>query len=232
MPALLEALLDLLYPPRCAACGEPSGPALGPFCATCVLGIDDVPPGCRRCGEPGPVAGPDGRCGACLASPPAFDEVRCGGLFGGPLADAIHALKYGGRPAVARPLGGWLSARVALPAGALVVPIPLSACRRRERGHDQAAALAVHLARSAGRPCVRAALRRIRATPPQVGRGRAERARNVAGSFAADARRVAGREVVLVDDVVTTGATADAAAEALKAAGASRVVVVALARAG
>lgn len=162
--------------------------------------------------------------------PPAFDRVRAGALFGGPLADAIHAFKYGDRPALARPLGAWLAARVALPAGASVVAVPLARGRRIARGYDQAALLAGALARAAGLRRVKRLVRRIRETPPQVGRSREERARNVAGAFvAAEAAR--GLDVVLVDDVVTTGATADAAARALRAAGARSVEVVALARA-
>jgi ComF family protein len=224
--AAVGALLDLVYPPRCAACGEQA--EREPFCPVCAGAVDPVPPGCARCGLPGP----DALCGGCRAAPPAFDAVRAGGLFGGPLADAVHAFKYGARPALARPLGAWLAARAPLPAGALVVSVPLARGRRIERGYDQAALLADALARAAGVPGQRArrALSRTRETPPQVGRSREERVRNVAGAFAAT-EAVAGRDVVLVDDVVTTGATADAAAAALRRAGARSVVVVALARA-
>lgn len=222
---VLAALLDLVYPPRCAACGAPSGPAA--FCPLCEEALEPVPPGCRRCGLPGP----DEVCGGCLAHPPAFDGLQAGGLYGGPLGDAVRGLKYGGRAAAARPLGGWLAGRVRLPPGAAVVAIPLARGRRTARGYDQAALLAGHLAAAAGATRLRAALRRVRETPPQVGRSRAARARNVAGAFRAEARMVAGRDLVLVDDVVTTGATADAAAAALKAAGARSVAVVALARA-
>jgi ComF family protein len=220
----LGALLELVYPPRCAACGE-SAPE--PFCPTCAEAVDPLPPGCARCGQPGP----DALCGACHAAPPAFDAVRAGGLLGGPLADAIHALKYRNRPALARPLGAWLAARAPVDPGAVVVSVPLARGRRVERGYDQAALLADHLARAAGsRTRLRGALVRIRETPPQVGRTREERARNVAGAFLA-AAGLEGKDVVLVDDVVTTGATADAAATALRRAGARSVVVVALARA-
>jgi ComF family protein len=224
--ALGRALLDLVYPPRCAACGAPI--RTEPFCPVCADAVDPLPPGCARCGLPGP--GP--LCGACLASPPAFDAVHAGGLFGGPLADAIHALKYEARPALARPLGSWLARRAPVPEGAVVVSVPLGRARRIARGYDQAALLADALARAAGARGrrLRGALRRVRETPPQVGRTRAERARNVAGAFEASGA-VAGKDLVLVDDVVTTGATASAAAEAVRRAGARSVTVIALARA-
>ena len=220
-------ILDLVYPPRCVACGEGIGGEPGEaFCAVCREALEPVPPGCARCGLPGP----DPLCGHCLVRPPAFDGARAGGLFGGPLADAVHALKYRDRPALARPLGGWLAARVALPPGAVVVSVPLGSRRRRDRGYDQAALLADHLARAAGARRLRGALRRRRETPPQVGRDRESRARNVHGAFAA-VRPVDGQDLVLVDDVVTTGATVDACARALKEAGARSVLAVALARA-
>ncbi|BDG03796.1 ComF family protein [Anaeromyxobacter oryzae] len=227
LASLTRALLDLVYPPRCAACRAPLDGE--PFCPICAGAIDPVPSGCARCGLPGLAPA----CGACLAAPPAFERVRAAGLFGGPLADAVHGLKYGGRAALARPLGAWLAARAPLPPGAVVVSVPLGRARRIARGYDQAALLADGLVRAAGVPVrrLRGALVRVRETPPQVGRTRAERLRNVAGAFAATAA-VAGRHVVLVDDVVTTGATAEAAATALRRAGARSVEVVALARAG
>jgi ComF family protein len=224
--ALAGALLDLVYPPRCAACGGDAG--RGPFCDVCAEAVEPVPPGCVRCGLPGPEL----LCGTCRADPPAFDAVRAGALFGGPVADAIHRLKYGNRPSLARPLGAWLAA-IAPPApGAAIVSVPLARGRRIERGYDQAALLADAVARAAGarRSRVRGALLRVRETPPQVGRTRAERSRNVAGAFEAS-RALSGRDVVLVDDVVTTGATADAASRAAKDAGARSVTVLALARA-
>jgi ComF family protein len=223
---LARSVADLLWPPRCAGCREPT--AVEPFCPNCDDAILPVPSGCLRCGMPGP----DPLCGACRAAPPAFAAVRAGGLFGGPLADAVHALKYGERPAIARPLGAWLASTVALPAGAAIVSVPLGRRRRIERGYDQAALLADELASAAGRGGnrLRGVLLRIRETAPQVGRGRADRSRNVRGAFWSSGA-VEGREAVLVDDVVTTGATADAAARALLEAGATRVTVVALARA-
>ena len=220
------ALLDLVFPPRCAACGEP--PQAGtPFCALCAGAVDPVPGPCPRCGRPGSGAR---ECGPCALSPPGFGRLDAAALFGGPLADAVHALKYGGRPAVAGPLGAWMAARLPPAPGLAVVTVPLGRRRHVERGYDQAALLGDALARSARLRRLRGALRRVRETPPQVGLDRAARARNVEGAFAAGAA-VRGLDLLLVDDVVTTGATADAAARALLAAGARSVRVAALARA-
>jgi ComF family protein len=221
------ALLDLLYPPRCAACREGLGSsAEEPFCPICRGAVDPVPPGCALCGLPGP----DPVCGACLAAPPPFVACRAAGLFGGPLADAVHAFKYGDRPALARPLGAWMAAAIPWPAVVAVVAVPLGRRRRIARGYDQAALLARAAARARGLPFLAGAVRRARETPPQVGRTRAGRLANVRGAFAAGPA-VRGRDLVLVDDVVTTGATAAACAEALLAAGARSVAVAALARA-
>lgn len=202
--ALGGALLDLAFPPRCPACGDAPLPA-SQFCAICEGAIDPVP------GDP--------------------DDVRAGALFGGPIADAIHALKYGDRADAAVPLGRWLAGRVEVPPGARVVWVPLGRRRRIERGYDQAMLLAGAFSRAAGLRLLRGAMRRVRETPPQVGRDRGSRARNVEGAFAAS-RAVTGLDLVLVDDVVTTGATAEAASRALREAGARRITVVALARAG
>jgi ComF family protein len=208
MPAALRevggALLDLVFPSRCPACGEDPAPP-SPFCALCDGAI-----------EPAPDAG---------------DGIQAGALFGGPIADAIHALKYAGRADAAGPLGRWLAGRVRVPDDAAVLWVPLGAGRRVERTYDQAMLLAASLARASGRPLVRGALRRVRETPPQVGRDRSARERNVAGAFVASPA-VAGRTLLLLDDVVTTGATVEAASRALREAGVRRVHVAALARAG
>ncbi len=223
------SLLDLLYPPRCAACGAwLRSTAEEPFCPDCEEALLPLPPGCEQCGEPGPLA----RCGACIASPPAFDSCRAAGLLGGPLADAVHAFKYRDEPWLARPLGAWLAREVQPAPGALVVSVPLARRRRLTRGYDQAALLGRAFARAGGGTYLPGALARVRETPPQVGRDRTARRASVRGAFAPrwHRERLSGGEVVLVDDVVTTGATAGACAQALRAAGAASVAVVALAR--
>jgi predicted amidophosphoribosyltransferase len=204
LQAFGAALVDLAFPPRCPACGDaPSAPS--PFCALCDGAIDPAPPG------------PDG--------------ARAGALFGGPIADAIHALKYGDRAEAAAPLGRWLAGQVAVPPAARVAWVPLASGRRTARGYDQAMLLAGAFARAARLRLLRGSIRRVRETPPQVGLDRAARARNVDGAFVAS-RAVAGLDLVLLDDVVTTGATAAAATRALLDAGARGVTVVAVACTG
>lgn len=230
-------LLELLFPKSCCACG--ARPVGGAFCGDCSILVEALPAWrCSRCA--GPVAPPgagarvQGRvgCGSCVAAPPAFAEVLAPLVYGGAIADAVHRLKYRGRREVAR----GLASLVAVPYGRalrgvdLVVPIPLHPTRRRQRGYDQAELLAREIARSAGVSFDGRLLRRVRDTPRQVGRSREERAQNLVGAFEAGGR-VEGLKIAVVDDVVTTGATAAAAAEALVLAGASRVSVLAVARA-
>ncbi len=222
------ALLDLVYPPRCAACGEGLASSFHePFCPVCADAVEPLPPGCPSCGLPGLQE----MCGACLADPPAFSRCSAGGLFGGPLADAIHLLKYGDRPALARPLGTWFARRIGVTEDRAVVPVPLGRRRRIARGYDQTRLLARHVARVSRARFLPAALSRVRETAPQVGLGREERRANVKGAFLSHPV-VLGEDLLLVDDVVTTGSTVRACAEALMQAGARSVQVAALARAG
>lgn len=234
-------LLDLLFPPGCAACG--ARPAAGPFCAGCSSRIETLPQlRCPRCAGPLPTFGrSDGRregegaplCPDCAEALPPFVRLTACFVHGGAVADAIHRLKYRGRREVARPLGGLLATVARLDRDAVdgIVPIPLHRSRLRERGFDQAALLARALSRQLGLPLLVGLLRRTRDTAHQVGLDRAGRRRNVAGAFRASPRAV-GRRLLLVDDVVTTCATAREASRALLDAGAREVRVVAVARAG
>jgi ComF family protein len=224
-------LLDLLFPPACAACAELLE-LPGAFCRWCDLATEPVPrPGCPQCGEPD---GRGRRCGRCRARRPPFTSSFAAFVHEGPLARAIHRFKYEGHSelgvplgqALARAAGSWLSA---LPSPELV-PVPLHVNRLRRRGYDQAGLLTRTLARATGLPLHASALQRTRATLRQVGLSEAQRTLNVAGAFQASPV-VAGRTIVLVDDVVTTGATARAAAEPVLSAGALAVHVLTLARA-
>ncbi len=199
--AFALSLLDLLAPARCPGCDSP---VLGgpAFCGACALLLE-------------PVLLPDA----------AYH-------YGGPLRDGIHRLKYGGRRDLAPALAGLLSEhlRADLRAVDCIVPMPLHASRLAERGFNQAALLAWPLAHDLGVPIVPRRLERIRPTSPQVGLDVGARRRNVRGAFRARADAARPR-VLLIDDVRTTGATLEAAADALREAGASEVIAVALAAA-
>jgi ComF family protein len=192
-------------------------------------------PLCDTCGVP--VARPVPRCPDCARSTPAFSTARAVGLYLpaqaglNPLARSIHALKYRGRRVVAGTLGDLLAARYPFAAAALLVPVPLHLGRLRTRGFDQAALLARALGRRRGLETAVDVLRRLRETPVQAELGAAARRRNLRDAFEVRALgAVRGRDVVVIDDVLTTGATADACARALRRAGARRVDVFTVGR--
>ena len=171
-------------------------------------------------------------CAGGAARAPAFDYARAAAGYGGAVREAVHALKFGGRRSLARPLGDLVREQCA---GALTerpdafVPVPLARARERERGFNQAALLAERLGSTLGVRVRPRWLVRLRATAAQSDLSAAERRANVEGAFAA-APAVADRHVVVIDDVVTTGATIGDCARALRAAGARRVGVLAVAR--
>lgn len=211
----LRALADAVLPQRCPGCGGPAA-ADRLLCGPCAARVPRLRvPLCARCLVEGREPAGCGRHRAfAVFTPWLFDERA---------AAVVHALKYQDRPGLAAPLGEELAA--ALPAAwrrpDLVVDVPLHPARLRERGYNQSAALANALADALGVPRLPRALRRVRATPPQARLGPAARRANLAGAFAIERPAwLAGRRVLLVDDVVTTGATLDAALGALHDAGA------------
>ncbi len=229
----LRNLADLLYPVTCLVCGVGvTGPVrLCPDCRRDLPRTGDRC--CPRCARPD--TDPAVPCGRCQRSPPAFAGVFAPFRYAEPLALWIRELKYAQRPGLehtlaalaGEDLGGWLASRQV----DLVVAMPLHRRRLAERGYNQALLVAQRLARAQGLPVSVTALHRTRHTPPQAGLPDRVRSRNVRGAFAARAGVVAGRRLALVDDVITTGATVDAAATALIAAGATAVHVVTVARA-
>jgi ComF family protein len=238
---MLRYLLNFFYPPRCAVCGtglpiETSRRVCGP----CRQSVEPIrAPLCDSCGIPLDGADEVALCRHCTIAPPAFDSARAitryrAGVDGpSAIASLLRRHKYGLDQSLGRALAEYLDAALPLDADGydVVVPVPLHRARLRWRGFNQAALLGAALAGRLQCPLDVAALTRTRPTPPQTARDRAERTRNVRGAFTVRRPgRVAGLRVLLVDDVMTTGATVDECARVLRAAGALRIDVLTLAR--
>jgi ComF family protein len=242
--------VDLLFPPFCAVCRARLGEGRrDPLCGECWARLPRIaPPWCELCGLPfGAFPGfdaplPGGReamgpghlCGACRRHPPRF-YLRAAARYGDTMREAIHAFKFAGRRSLAAPLGDLLAAvgRESLPVAdpPLLVPVPLHRRRERERGFNQARLLAERVARHWSVPVRGDVLVRVTATLSQVDLPPEARRTNVRGAFAVRRPELAaGRHVVLVDDIFTTGATAAECTRCLREAGAGAVGVLALAR--
>lgn len=219
--------LDLLFPPRCAGCGR-----LGShWCAECQAGVTIIRGAtCPRCGLPETSAK---LCADCRGHPSAFDQARAWARYDAGLRPVVVALKYRSNQGLswvlAEKMAGHLEALPWQPD--VILPVPLAEPRLRERGHNQAALLAQPLSTMIGLPFLSRALVRQRDTPKQVGLSLHARRENMRDAFWAEVDQVRGRCCLVVDDVMTTGATLDAAAAALKRAGAAQVFALTLGRA-
>ena len=233
--SLAQAALDTLYPPTCLACRAATDRhgALCPRCWNTMRFIER--PFCERLGTPFEHDLGQGLISPqAMADPPAFGRARAVARFeDGPARTLVHRLKYSDRAELCRPIAGWMTRAGAdlLADADLLTPVPLHALRLWRRQFNQAAALAREISRQTGKPCDLSVLRRVKATSSQVGLSRAQRAENVQGAFrAAEGATVRGLNVVLIDDVLTSGATANASARALLRVGAKRVDVLVFAR--
>jgi ComF family protein len=234
----VEGCGDLVWPRRCPLCGQRGEAEEGDFCPACRRGMARLAgPVCARCGRALPEgrAPESGHCGGCQLEPPAYGQARAWGEYRGNLAEAVRRFKFQGSRPLARGLGRLMAAADELWLGDFaadaVAPVPLHPRRLRERGFNQAVDLARPVARRRGVPILYSALARLRDTRPQYGLTRLQRQNNVKNAFTvASPRAVAGKTIILVDDVLTTGATATAAVLALTQAGAAAVAVLTVAR--
>jgi ComF family protein len=228
-------LIDLVYPPRCPLCGEGLAAQQG-LCAGCWSDLV-IPgePACAACQRPFDKRMAEGAiCAPCLADPPRHDGVAAGTLYNEASRKLVLAFKHGRRIALAPLLARLIAARLPPLEGEwLAVPVPLHHRRLRRRGFNQSALLARDLARLADAKVLVDGLVRHKATPVLGGLGRKARARALSGAIVANPRRadrLKGAQILLVDDVMTSGATSHACVSALKRAGAAKVIVTCFAR--
>jgi len=203
----------------CLLCGGEGGPEL--LCAACIAELPALPRSCPRCALPSPAGAV---CGSCLTHPPHFDATLALWRYEFPCDGLVQALKYRARLALAGFFARSLASRT-MPEVDLIVPMPLHARRLAERGFNQALEIARHL----GRPIEPRRVLRVKHTPPQTELPYEERAKNVRGAFLCKLD-LSGASVAVLDDVMTTGATLNELARALKRAGAARVENLVIAR--
>jgi ComF family protein len=229
-------LLDLLLPESCPVCDHPAVFQPEGLCCECLKQIVPLPAShCPRCSLPYPGLSTEPHlCGRCSQQPPAFNGVMTLGLYQGTLQNAIQRFKYRRNPILDLALGRLLAETVnqqeisQIPD--LVVPVPLHSSRLRERGFNQSCLLARELSRRCRISLDGKLLERTQATPPQQNLTAEKRRHNLRGSMSTK-RRLSGEHILLVDDVLTTGTTADVCARTLLMAGAGQVSVAVLARA-
>ncbi|MDT9597849.1 ComF family protein [Sphingosinicella rhizophila] len=231
----LSQIVDFALPPRCPGCGTITAQD-HLFCLCCWQSLHFLgDPCCARCGLPFEYESGEGaECGACLADPPFFNRLRAAVAYGDIARHVALKLKYGGRPGVARTLAHFMARHLAEnDPDAILAPVPLHRWRIWTRGYNQSALIASALGDRTGLKADLGLLKRVKATPPLRNMSRRERALAVRGAFAVGAGRkpgIAGRTIVLVDDVFTSGATANACARTLKQAGAAAVNIICWAR--
>jgi len=232
---MLRAVLDLALPPLCAACREPvEGKGL---CAACWSKLSFITrPYCERLGIPFAYdPGPGILSMEAIADPPAYNRARAAVRFDDVSRALVHNLKYGDRLDLAPMMGRWMShaGRELLAEADALVPVPLHWRRLWARRFNQSAMLATRISAESGVPVATIALKRVRATAQQVGLTRTQRSANVQGAFRVPDEgkaAVAGRKLVVIDDVLTSGATVEGCARALLRAGAANVDVLVFAR--
>jgi len=226
-----RSLLHGLFPPSCYLCLDPGQPPAFELCGGCEGDLPANLPACPGCATPVPEAGV--WCAGCRARPRAFDAAFAPYRYEFPLVELIHRFKYRGQLSLSRILGTLLARRLAergRPRVDAIVPVPLHPAREARRGYNQARELAVFVAQALGLPLHEGLVRRIRDTEEQAALPAIVRADNVHGAFEVRST-VPPPAVAIVDDVLTTGATAEAMARALRAAGCRHVEVWAAARA-
>ena len=237
MKPLLNAFMDVIFPRTCAGCGREAGGQSGHLCWDCLARLEWIhPPFCQICGDPleGEVALPV-VCAGCAARLPAFERARSVARFRGVLRTTLHDFKYRGATWLNRDLAALLRACYEIyfaKAGLdTITYVPLYPARERERSYNQALLLARGLAAVCPSLTLRACLRRVRPSPSQTHLTAGERLANVQAMFSIRAPRdTAGRRILLVDDVMTTGATVNECARTLKQAGAALVGVLTVGR--